>query len=99
MAFLKKRSVAITILGNTLEHYDKALYGLIAPFIAALFYPKFHPITVLILAYLPVGIIFRPIGALFFGYFGDKYGRLKTLRLSILGMSLMIIGVGLAPTY
>ncbi len=95
----KRRTLIASLIGNILEHYDKALYVLIAPFIAFLFYPKFHPITALILVYLPVSFIFRPIGALFFGYFGDKYGYKKALQLSIVGMSLMILFIGLIPTY
>ncbi|MCH9631935.1 MAG: Proline/betaine transporter [Chlamydiae bacterium] len=95
----KKRTIVAALLGNILEHYDKALYMLIAPFIASLFYPKFHPITALILAYLPVSFIFRPLGALFFGYYGDRYGYKRALRLSIVGMSFMILFIGLIPTY
>lgn len=99
MLFFKNKSTLITLLGNTLEHYDKALYGLIAPFIASLFYPKFHPLTALILAYLPVNFIFRPLGALFFGYLSDRFDRKKVLCISILGMSLMMVCVGLIPVY
>lgn len=95
----KKRTIIATLIGNVLEHYDRSLYHLIAPFIAPLFYPNCHPITALILAYLPISILFRPAGALFFGYFGDRFGRGKALYLSMIGMSLTIIAVGCAPVY
>lgn len=99
MFTISKRRFIATIFGNILEHYDRALYGLIAPFIAKLFYPECHPITALILAYLPVSLLFRPLGALFFGRLGDRLGRARAFQISIVGMSLMVLGVGLAPTY
>ena len=99
MQKIKKGALFAVISGNILEHYDKALYVLIAPFIAHLFYPMFNPITALILAYLPVSFIFRPIGALFFGYFGDRFGNKRALHLSIVGMSFMILFIGFVPTY
>jgi hypothetical protein len=39
------------MLGNLLEHYDTALFGLLVPFIAPLFFAEKDPITALILTY------------------------------------------------
>ena len=94
-----RKSFSITLFNNILGHYDKSLYVFIAPFIAPLFYPNAHPITALIFSYLPVNIIFRPLGAIFFGYFGDKYGKEKALFLSIAGLSSTMLAIGLVPTY
>jgi len=33
------------MIGNILEHYDNALFGLLAPFIAPLFFSEKDPIT------------------------------------------------------
>lgn len=96
---LSKKLIWATFLGNIIEHYDKALFGLIAPFIAPLFFPKSDPITALILIYLPLGLIARPLGALYWGKMGDHMGRKQVLYFSILGMSLTIILTGLLPTY
>ena len=51
------------IVGNFLEHYDNALFGLLSPFIAPLFFGGEDHITALILTYcmLPLGIITRPV--------------------------------------
>ncbi|MCH9633922.1 MAG: Glycine betaine/proline/ectoine/pipecolic acid transporter OusA [Chlamydiae bacterium] len=97
--YFNKKLFYATILGNVVEHFDKVLFALIAPFIAPLFFPNSDPIVSLILIYLPFGFISRPLGALYWGYVGDRLGRKKALYLSILGMSLTLFCVGLLPTY
>lgn len=91
----------VAMIGNFLEHYDQALFGLLAPFIAPLFFPPFDPITALILTYgiLPAGLITRPLGALFFGWIGDHLGRKQALFFSLFGMALVTVGIGCLPTY
>ena len=46
-----------------------------------------------------VGFLMRPIGAIFFGYIGDKWGRKVSLALSILLMALPTACIGILPTY
>lgn len=96
---LSKKLFYSTVLGNILEHYDKVLFGLVAPFIAPLYFPSSDPIVALILIYLPMGLIARPFGALYWGRIGDKMGRKRVLFLSLLGMSLTMLFTGLLPTY
>jgi MFS family permease len=89
------------VIGNFLEHYDNALFGLLAPFIAPLFFEKQDPITALILTYgmLPLGCVTRPLGSLFFGWIGDCFGRRQALFWSLLGMAAVTIGIGCLPVY
>jgi MHS family proline/betaine transporter-like MFS transporter len=89
------------IIGNLLEHYDSALFGLLAPFIAPLFFEKQDPLTALILTYgmLPLGFLTRPLGSLFFGWIGDSFGRRQALFFSLFGMALVTIGIGCLPVY
>jgi MFS family permease len=88
------------MIGNVLGNYDKALFGLLAPFIAPLFFDK-DPLTALILTYamLPLGILTRPLGSLFFGWIGDRYGRRQALCYSLLGMAFITLGIGCLPLY
>lgn len=89
------------IIGNILEHYDAALFGLLAPFIAPLFFGDKNPLTSLILTYglLCLGIVAKPLGALYFGKIGDQFGRRKALFFSLTGMAVMTIMIGCLPTY
>ncbi len=89
------------MVGNILEHYDSALFGLLAPFLAPLFFADYDPITALIMTYgiMPLGIVSRPVGALFFGWIGDRFGRKEALRLSLLGMAAITVAMGFLPVH
>lgn len=101
MNFNSVRNRLAGVIGNFLEHYDNALFGLLAPFIAPLFFEKQDPITALILTYgmMPLGLISRPLGSVFFGWIGDSFGRRQALFLSLLGMAAVTIGMGSLPVY
>lgn len=88
-------------LGNLFEHYDTALFSLLSPFLAPLFFPKQDPVIALLLTYamIPLGMIARPFGALFFGYIGDTKGRKQALMLSLSGMAIVTACMGFIPTY
>ncbi len=45
------------------------------------------------------GYFARIMGALFFGYIGDKYGRAYAFKYTILIIALASIGIGLTPTH
>ncbi len=89
------------IIGNILEHYDNALFSLLAPFIAPLFFVEQDPVTALILTYgmLPLGMLGRPLGSLFFGWIGDRWGRRQALFCSLFGMAFATVSIGFLPTY
>ncbi len=87
-------------IGNILEHYDKALFGLLAPFIAPHFFAG-DPVTSLILTYaiLPLGLLTRPLGSIFFGRLGDTRGRSYALFYSLLGTACATFALGCIPSY
>ncbi len=89
------------MIGNILEHYDSALFGLLAPFLAPLFFNNEEPIKALIMTYgmLPLGIISRPLGSLFFGWIGDRFGRRYALFYSLMGMAVITTLIGCLPLY
>lgn len=91
----------VGIVGNFLEHYDNALFGLLSPFIAPLFFEGLDPITALILTYsmLPLGFITRPLGSLVFGWIGDEVGRRQALFVSLSGMAMVTVMMGCLPLY
>ena len=65
------------MIGNLLEWYDFSLYGYFASVISALFFPTDNQTTAFIKTFgvFAVGFLMRPIGAIIFGHFGDRYGR------------------------
>lgn len=89
------------MVGNLLEWYDFSLYGYFSPIIARLFFPNYDPFISLIstFAVFAAGFLMRPLGALFFGYLGDRVGRKHALLFSLLLISLPTIFIGLLPTY
>jgi len=96
-----KKVIASTMLGNGLEWYDYALYGTFTALISKHFFPAGDDAVALIATFgiFAVGFLMRPVGAMFFGYIGDKYGRKNALALSILLMAFPTACIGLLPTY
>src|SRR3990167_1009943 len=88
-------------LGNVLEWYDFGLFTVFSALFSRVFFPTENPHTALIATFsiLSIGFLCRPLGALIFGYLGDRIGRAKTLRFSILMMALPTIAIGCLPTY
>ncbi len=97
---LSKRDWSI-LIGNTLEHFDTALYGLIAPVLAPLFFPHHDGVVQLILAYsvFATSLITRPLGALIFGTLASYWPPQYILSLSLMGVALMTAAMGCIPTY
>jgi len=73
------------------------LAGVIAP----VFFPASNPTAGLIATYgiFAAGFVMRPLGAAVFGWFGDRYGRARTMQISVTMMALPTLLLGLLPTY
>lgn len=89
------------ILGNILEHYDLAVFSLLAPFIAPLFFPSSDPITAMVYTYgmLALGAFAKPIGSFVFGRIGSCHGRKLALTSSLSGLACVTGLMGCLPTY
>lgn len=89
------------LVGNVLEWYDFSIYGYFAPMIGHNFFPSKNPTTSLMAAFavFSAGFITRPLGALVFGYIGDRYSRERALTLSILAMAIPTCTTGFMPGY
>ncbi len=98
----RSRSAFISgIIANAIDHYDVAIYSLLVPFLAPLFFPNEDKIVAIILAYglNSLGIIARPLGALVFGRMAINLGARHTLVLVLIGMTGTTSVLGLIPTY
>lgn len=90
------------MIGNVLEWYDFALYGFLAVILADLFFPSGEGEVLALLATYGVfaaGFLMRPIGAVLFGYIGDRVSKRRALTLSIVLMGASTLLLGFLPTY
>ena len=97
----ERRVIFASSLGTVFEWYDFYLYATLAPFFAALFFPKGNDTAALLAAFATyaAGFLVRPFGALVFGRLGDLAGRKHTFLLTIVVMGASTFAVGLLPTY
>src|SRR5258708_40179793 len=97
----EKRVIFASSLGTVFERYDFYLYATLAPFFAALFFPKGNDTAALLSSfptYAP-GFLVRPFGVLVFGRVGDLVGRKYTFLVTIVVMGASTFAVGLLPTF
>lgn len=84
-----------------LEWYDFSIYGFFAVQIGATFFHSEDRVTQALAAFgvFALGFITRPLGSIVIGHIGDRRGRAKALTISIVGMSIATVGMGLIPGY
>src|SRR5436309_15208748 len=97
----ERRVIFASSLGTVFEWYDCYLYATLAPFFAALFFPKGNDTAALLSAFATyaAGFLVRPFGAIVFGRIGDLVGRKYTCLVTIIFMGGSTVAVGLLPTY
>ena len=97
----EKRVIFASSLGTVFEWYDFYVYATLAPFFAALFFPKGNETAALLSAFATyaVGFLVRPFGALVFGRVGDLVGRKYTFLVTIVVMGTSTFLVGFLPTF
>ena len=97
----EKRVIFASSLGTVFEWYDFYLYATLAPFFAALFFPKGNDTAALLSSFATyaAGFLVRPFGALVFGRIGDIVGRKYTFLVTIGIMGGATFLVGLLPTF
>jgi MFS family permease len=88
-------------LGTIFEWYDFFIYGTLAAIIGRVFFPSGNETAQFLLALASFGVGFgvRPIGAILFGYLGDRLGRKYTFLVTISLMGVATAAVGLVPGY
>ena len=95
-----RKVVTGAAIGNAVEWFDFAIYGFLATFIAANFFPSGNETAALLktFAIFAAAFLMRPLGGFVFGPLGDRIGRQRVLALVILLMSAATLGIGLLPT-
>jgi MHS family proline/betaine transporter-like MFS transporter len=96
-----RKAVTGASIGNAVEWCDFAIYGFLATFIAANFFPAGNEAAALLntFAIFAAAFFMRPLGGFVFGPLGDRIGRQRVLAVVILLMAVSTLTIGLLPTY
>jgi MFS family permease len=92
--------IAASSAGTVFEWYDFFIYGTLGAILSKTFFPTGNATLEMLLFWLvfAVGFGFRPLGAVLFGYLGDKLGRKYTFLVTVTLMGIATAGVGLIPS-
>ena len=91
-----------SLVGTAIEFFDFYIYATAAVLVfPRLFFPGSDPASAILasLATFAIAFLARPVGSAFFGHFGDRVGRKKTLVAALLTMGLSTVAIGALPTY
>jgi MHS family shikimate/dehydroshikimate transporter-like MFS transporter len=101
-AKLARRAAIASLVGTAVEWYDYFIFGTASALVfGPLFFPNpDDPIlgTLSAFAVFGVGFVARPLGAVVFGHFGDKFGRKVALITTLMLMGASTFLIGLLPT-
>ncbi len=97
----RRRQLAAASIGNVLEYYDFVVYAFLAAILAKKFFPSDNEVAGLLASFAAFGVGFlaRPLGGAIIGRIGDRSGRKVALLITIFGMAVGTVGIGLLPTY
>ncbi|MEP2988955.1 MAG: MFS transporter [Parasphingorhabdus sp.] len=86
--------------GTVFEWYDFFIYGTLFYIIGPTFFPSGNETLEILLVWatFAIGFGFRPVGAVLFGFLGDKLGRKYTFLVTVTLMGIATAGVGLIPS-
>lgn len=97
----KKEAIGLLQIGTFLEYFDLMLYVHMAVILNDLFFPKTDPFTGKLLTAFAFSstFVFKPFGALLFGFIGDKMGRKSIVIITTMIMSVTCFMMATLPTY
>ena len=92
--------IAASSAGTIFEWYDFFIYGALGVILSKTFFPTGNATLEMLMFWLvfAVGFGFRPLGAILFGYLGDKLGRKYTFLVTVTLMGIATAGVGMVPS-
>lgn len=92
--------IAASSAGTVFEWYDFFIYGTLFALIGKAFFPSDNETlqVLLVWAGFAIGFGFRPLGAILFGFLGDRLGRKYTFLVTVTLMGIATAGVGLVPS-
>jgi MHS family shikimate/dehydroshikimate transporter-like MFS transporter len=97
-----RRAAWGSFVGAVVDWYDFLLYGIVAALVFNTeFFPQISPTMGTLAAFgtFGVGFLFRPLGGIVFGHFGDKLGRKRMLMITVWMMGIATALIGLLPSF
>ncbi|PIJ49171.1 alpha-ketoglutarate transporter [Erwinia sp. OLTSP20] len=87
--------------GNLVEWFDFYVYSFFSLYFAQVFFPSGDSTTQLLktAGVFAAGFLMRPIGGWLFGFIADKYGRKKSMLISVFMMCFGSLVIGCLPGY
>ena len=97
----QREAVGILQIGTFLEYFDLMIYVHMAVLLNDLFFPKTDPHMASLISAMGFcsTFMFRPFGAMLFGYIGDTFGRKNTVVITTGMMAVCCITMAILPTY
>ena len=91
--------VGASSAGTIFEWYDFFIYGTLFALIGNAFFPTENETLKILYVWagFAIGFAFRPLGAILFGFLGDRLGRKYTFLVTVTLMGIATAGVGLVP--
>ena len=98
---MSKKPLLACIIGNIIEWYEFIVFGYFASILGQVFFEPSSPLMSMfkVFGIFALGVFVRPLGGLFLGHIGDKFGRKNALVVSLLLMSVPTFLIGCLPTY
>ncbi|MBP9742262.1 MAG: MFS transporter, partial [Burkholderiales bacterium] len=98
---LSLRSALAASVGGALEWYDFIIYGFFTEVLGQQFFPDNNEYSrhLLIFGIFAVGYWARAVGGLIFGHIGDKYGRSRSLFITMFLGGVATICMAVMPNY
>ena len=87
--------------GNLVEWFDFYVYAFCAIYFAPAFFPSGNPTVQLLntAGVFAAGFLMRPVGGWLFGRVADRYGRKRSMLISVLMMCAGSLAIAVLPTY
>ncbi len=95
------KAILVGSVGNLIEWYDVYAYTAFALYFAPAFFPSGDPVAQQLsaAAVFAAAFIVRPLGGLLFGWVADRYGRRRSLMVSVLLMCFGSLMIAVSPTH
>ena len=96
---VSRASIAVAAFSTVVEWYDFTLYLYLATVLSRVFFGGGGTALTTTLAAFAIAYLLRPLGGIMFGHIGDRFGRRRTMLMSVALMTMTMLGTALLPTH